>query len=280
MTINKKLRWARVLSIAAWLIAALPALAKKAPITNWMQDPATPLAVEVGHDFWITFWLTLPFLILPQVLLVFLIVKFRESKGHKPATFHENLKLEIAWTVIPILALIGMAIPAYQTLRKMEVPPKSDLVIEVIGHQFFWEYRYPKYGVGIANEPLVVPADQVVTVNVTSVDVIHSFWVPAFGIKQDGIPGRITHTWFKAREGKYKGQCAELCGPLHGEMLIDVSVVPPDDFEKWVRAKIPAPTPASPADSTKKDQKPDSTKKEQKAEGAAVGALLYTETVK
>jgi cytochrome c oxidase subunit II len=220
------------------------ALAKDAPITNWLQQPATPLAGDVRGDFWLTFLLVSPFLLLPQILLVYSIWKFSEKRGHKPATFHENLKLEVLWTVVPVITLICIAVPTYHTLRKMDVPPKSDLVVEVIGHQFFWEYRYPRYGIGFANEPLVVPAEKVVTINTTSVDVIHSFWVPAFGIKQDANPGRITHTWFKARPGKYKGQCAELCGALHGEMFINVTVLPEDEWEAWLSEKAPSDTTA------------------------------------
>jgi cytochrome c oxidase subunit II len=97
---------------------------------------------------------------------------------------------------------------------------------------------------------LVVPANEVVTLNCTSVDVIHSFWVPAFGIKQDANPGRISHTWFNAREGKYKGQCAELCGTLHGEMFINVTVLPPDQFEEWIRGKMAANQNNAPPDTT------------------------------
>ena len=218
-------------------VAALSGIARADDITNWLQDPATPIAEAVRGDFLHTVLLTLPFLLLPQILLAYSIWKFRASRGHEPATFHENVKLEVIWTVVPALTLIMIGVPAYHVLTEMEVPPKSDLVIEVIGHQFFWEYRYPRYDVQIASEPLVVPADKVVTLNCTSVDVIHSWWVPAFGVKQDANPGRITHTWFKARPGKYKGQCAELCGPLHGEMFIDVTVLPDDEFEEWIRQK-------------------------------------------
>lgn len=216
------------------------------PITNWLTQPVTPLAHAVRADFWNTFMLTLPFLLLPQVLLIYSIWKFRESRGHKAATFHDNLKLEILWTVIPVLTLIGVSIPAYHTLKAMDVPPKSDLVVEVIGHQFFWEYRYPKYNVAMSNEALVVPANKVVTVNTTSVDVIHAWWVPAFGIKQDANPGRITHTWFKADPGRYKGQCAELCGTLHGEMFIDVKVLPEAEWEAWIQSKMPADSASAP----------------------------------
>jgi cytochrome c oxidase subunit II len=207
------------------------------PITNWLQHPATPLAEKVRSDFWNNAILVLPFLLLPEILLVILIFRFRSSRGHSAATFHDNVRLEMVWTAIPVLTLILIAIPAYHTLVAMEVPPKSDLVVEVIGHQFFWEYRYPRYGLAFANEPLVVPADKVVTLNCTSVDVIHSWWVPAFGVKQDANPGRITNAWFKAKPGKYKGQCAELCGTLHGQMFIDVTALPQDQFDQWLQNK-------------------------------------------
>jgi cytochrome c oxidase subunit 2 len=236
----------RLLGIILLLLLPVAAFAGDG-LTSWLFNPVTPVAQDVRDTFKIMLGLTLPFLILPQLLIVYAIWKFNAKRGHKPATFHENLKLEIVWTVVPVLTLIAISIPAYSTLKRMEVPPKSDLVVEVIGHQFFWEYRIPKYEIGYANEPLVVPADKVVTLNLTSVDVIHAWWVPSFGVKQDANPGRITHAWFNAPEGHYKGQCAELCGPLHGEMWIDVKVVPDQEFEEWVQKKLAgggAPAPA------------------------------------
>jgi cytochrome c oxidase subunit II len=249
-----------LLAVAILGFAILTALAQAttpspstntAPITNWLQDPASALAFDVRSNFWTAALLTLPFLLLPEILLLIIIWKFRESRGHAPATFHENWRLEVAWTVVPVLTLITIAIPTYATLHKIDAPPKSDLVVEVIGHQFFWEYRYPRYGVDIANEPLVVPAERVVTINTTSVDVVHSWWVPAFALKQDANPGRIGHSWFKARAGRYKGQCAELCGPQHGQMFIDVTVVPPDEFEHWIKSRIPPDDAADPTATTK-----------------------------
>jgi cytochrome c oxidase subunit 2 len=254
-----------------WLIAALafaalgvfaqtttpPPAADSAPITNWLQDPASTLALDIRSNFWATALLTLPFLLLPEILLLIIIWRFRESRGHAPATFHDNWKLEVAWTVVPVLTLIAIAVPTYATLHKIDVPPKSDLVVEVIGHQFFWEYRYPRYGVAMANEPLVVPADRVVTINTTSVDVVHSWWLPAFGVKQDANPGRIGHSWFKARPGRYKGQCAELCGTLHGEMFIDVTVLPPAEFDRWIETRIPPPGEADTTASVKPGVAPD-----------------------
>ncbi len=234
-----------------WLaLALLPAAAFASdPVTSWLFHPASPVALDVRETFKIMVVLTVPFLLLPQILLAYAIWKFDAKRGHKPATFHENVPLETVWTIVPALVLIAISIPAYSTLKKIEVPPKSDLVVEVIGHQFFWEYRLPRYDIGYANEPLVVPADKIITLNMTSVDVIHSWWVPSFGVKQDANPGRITHAWFQAPVGEYKGQCAELCGPLHGEMWIDVKVVSDAEFETWLdeRMKI---APAEPEAAT------------------------------
>lgn len=233
----------------AWLaLAMLPVAAFASdPVTSWLFDPVTPVAQDVRDTFKIMLGLTVPFLLLPQVLLVYAIWKFNEKRGHKPATFHENVPLEIVWTIVPALVLVAISVPAYSTLKKIEVPPKSDLVVEVIGHQFFWEYRLPRHEIGFANEPLVVPADKIITLNLTSVDVIHSWWVPSFGVKQDANPGRITHAWFKAPAGNYKGQCAELCGPLHGEMWIDVKVVSETEFNDWLQKKVSGTSEGTPA---------------------------------
>ena len=220
------------------------------PLTNWLQDPATPLAREVRANFWTTLAIIAPFLLGAEGLLLYAVLKFRTKPGRKPATFHENFKLEVFWTALPAVALVLIAIPAFRTMQAMNVPPKSDLVVEVIGHQFFWEYRYPRYSITLAEEPLVVPVGKVVTLNCTSVDVIHSWFVPAFGVKQDANPGRITNAWFKAdAPGTYRGQCAELCGKLHAQMYITVKVLLEDDFKQWLAKKvaaIPGPVGAPP----------------------------------
>ncbi len=215
------------------------------PITNWLTNPEGPLARAVRSNFYFTMAAFLPFLLLSEVLLLYAIFRFKAKPGGQAATFHENLRLEVLWTVIPALTLLITAVPTYKTMRAMEVPPKSDLVVAVVGHQFFWEYRYPKYGISFAEEALVLPAGKVITMNLSSVDVVHSWWVPAFGVKQDAFPGRITNAWFKAeRPGHYKGQCAELCGKLHAKMYIDVNVVTPEKFEQWILKKKGVTLPA------------------------------------
>ena len=238
----------RVFFTTALLLVTLAASAgAEEPITNWLVSPEGPLARDIRSNFFFSMVMIMPFLLLAEGLLLYCIVRFKAKPGGQPATFHENLRLEVLWTVIPALTLAITAVPTYKTMRAMEVPPKSDLVVAVIGHQFFWEYRYPKVGLSFAEEALVVPAGKVITLNLSSVDVVHSWWVPAFGVKQDANPGRITHAWFKAENpGHYKGQCAELCGKLHAKMYIDVNVVPPEEFEQWILKKkgivLPADT--------------------------------------
>jgi len=209
------------------------------PITNWMTAPVTSIARQVRNNaLWIGL-ISLPFLILPNVLLFIAIFKFREDGVRKPATFHENIELEMIWTIIPVFALVIMAVPSYHVMRYMEEPPEADERVEVIGHQFFWEYRFPEYGVVYSDEPLVVPAGSNVVLDMTSSGVNHAWWVPAFGVKMDTVPGRITTIWFNVEEtGWYKGQCAELCGALHARMLIDVFVVTQDEFDDWINRKI------------------------------------------
>jgi cytochrome c oxidase subunit 2 len=183
-------------------------------------------------------WVTSFFLILAEVLLLFVVLRFRAKPGVKAATFHENLRLELIWTAVPALALVYLAGPSFSTLKYLETVPKSDLTVEIIGHQWFWEYRYPGYGVVFANEPLVIPSGKIVAADVTSIDVVHSWFLPDFGVKMDANPGRVNHTWFQvAKPGTYKGQCAELCGVLHAEMFITVNVVPPEEFARWIEQK-------------------------------------------
>ncbi|HLA39842.1 MAG TPA: cytochrome c oxidase subunit II [Candidatus Glassbacteria bacterium] len=242
----------KVIAGSAILASAACAGSHPGDITNWLTNPATGLAEEVRENFWFTLMLIMPFLLLAEGLLIYVIFKFRKKPGREPAKFYDNPKLEIAWTIAPAITLVFIAVSTYSLVEKINYSPESDLQIELTAQRFFWKYHYPEYGLTIAEEPLVVPENKVVTLLGTSVDVIHSWWVPAFGVKRDLLPGRITEAWFKARRGTYKGQCAELCGPLHAEMLIDVYVVSEDEFLQWVnQRKAQNATPAA-ADSTSK----------------------------
>lgn len=226
-----------LLALAAALLAAVGLLAA-VPAGAWLLHPATPVAVQTRDLFWKAVWVTSFFMILAEGLLLVAVLRFRARPGVKAATFHENVRLEIVWTAIPTLAMIFLSGPSFTTLKYLETIPKSDLTVEIVGHQWFWEYRYPKYGVVFANEALVIPAGQIVAADVTSIDVVHSWFVPDFGVKMDANPGRVNHTWFQVAEpGTYNGQCAELCGVLHAEMLIHVNVVPPEEFARWIEQK-------------------------------------------
>ncbi|MAH55873.1 MAG: cytochrome c oxidase subunit II [Aestuariibacter sp.] len=183
----------------------------------------------------------------------------RKSRGAKPANFHENVKVEIAWTVIPFLILIFMAVPAAKTLIAMEDTTEADLTVLVTGSQWKWHYKYMdreveyysllatqreqinnRYNKGEnylleVDRPLVIPTGQKVRFLITSDDVIHSWWVPDFAVKKDANPGFINEAWTKVDEpGIYRGQCAELCGKDHGFMPVVVIAKEPADYEAWV----------------------------------------------
>ncbi|MDX1512171.1 MAG: cytochrome c oxidase subunit II, partial [Gammaproteobacteria bacterium] len=184
--------------------------------------------------------------------MIISMIRHRKSLGHEPATFHHSTKAEIIWTVIPVLILVGMAIPATNALIKMEDTSDADITLKITGYQWKWKYEYLEDGVtvysnlapssraAIYNNPnavdhylldvdnrIVIPADKKVRVLLTADDVIHAWWVPAFGMKKDAIPGFINELWIKVdkdKTGVYRGQCAELCGKDHGFMPIVVEV--------------------------------------------------------
>jgi cytochrome c oxidase subunit 2 len=230
------LGWPAALGLA--LFAALPAWAQNpsARVTNAFSNPASNVAHWIRNTSWAAFWIIIPFIALAEVLLVYVIFKFRRRPNdpRQPAKFHDNPGLEITWTVLPILALVFVALIGYRSLKKIDFGPAPNLNVVVIGHRFFWEYRYPKYGIDFSNQALVVPANRNVSLQITSVDVIHGFYVPGLGLQMDAVPGRISHVWFNARPGTYQGQCAQLCGPLHGEMFLTVKVLPPPQFVQWL----------------------------------------------
>jgi cytochrome c oxidase subunit 2 len=192
-------------------------------------------------------------------LLIWSMFRFRRSANPVPSKTTHNVFIEVVWTLVPVLVLVGIAIPSFKLLAAQYDPPKADLTIKATGHQWYWSYEYPDQGsfgfdsvmlsdedAAKANEPrnlatdnrVVVPVGAVVKVLLTASDVIHSWAVPAFWVKMDAVPGRVNETWFKAdREGLYYGQCSELCGTKHGFMPIAVEVVSKDKFDAWVAAR-------------------------------------------
>jgi cytochrome c oxidase subunit 2 len=189
----------------------------------------------------------------------------RKSRGAKPADFHESTSVEIAWTIIPFLIVIGLAIPATRMVIEQKDTSQADLTIKAVGYQWKWGYEYLRgdaAGVTLlstmttplsqmdgsepmsetylmeVDQPLVVPVNQKIRMVVTATDVIHAWMVPAFGVKQDAIPGFVRDTWFRAEKvGTYRGACAELCGKNHSQMPIVVEVKSQEDFVKWAAAK-------------------------------------------
>lgn len=220
-------RWG--LGLLGLLIAAAPAWAV-GPLPN-----ATPIAERVHDLYQLIFWITLAIFLGVWGVLAIALWRFRHRPDRVPEQVHGNLWLEVVWTVLPAIALIVIAVPTYQTMRFVEEPPTPDLRLEVIGHQWYWEYRFPDLGLTFMNAPLVLPARKAVHVVASSADVVHSWSVPDFGFKLDTIPGHVNSAWIFAKApGVHQGYCAQLCGTLHAQMLTQVHVVEPADFDAWV----------------------------------------------
>ncbi|HSM02493.1 MAG TPA: cytochrome c oxidase subunit II [Acidimicrobiia bacterium] len=201
-------------------------------------NPAGPQARQIDDLFWLVFWIAVVVFVLVMVALLYAIVRYRhrEGKDRPVKQVHGNTRLEIVWTIIPAVILAVIAVPTVSTifdLRSEPDPGDNALQVEVIGHQWWWEFRYPEYGFSTANE-MHIPTDRPVYLSITSVDVIHSFWVPQLNGKRDAVPGRITHLTLQADEpGWYLGQCAEFCGLAHADMRHRVRADEEAVFQAW-----------------------------------------------
>ncbi len=236
-----------------------------------MRRGVTPISHEIYTLHMLIFYVCVVIGIIVFGVLIYSLIEHRKSKGAKPADFHSSISIEVLWAVIPFIILILMAIPATQVLIKMDNTAHSQINIKVTGYQWKWQYEYLDYGVKFfsnlstptdqlegkaaknqwyllqVDHPLVVPVHQKIRFLVTSNDVIHSWWVPAFGIKRDAIPGYIYEAWANIdNPGIYRGQCAELCGVNHGFMQIVVEAKTEEDFKKWVAENAPGQQPAAP----------------------------------
>ncbi|MEM8660304.1 MAG: cytochrome c oxidase subunit II [Pseudomonadota bacterium] len=224
---------------------------------------------DVGSNIYdlhmLIFWICVVIGVLVFGVMFWSIYHHRKSKGVKPATFHESTKVEIAWTIVPFVILVGMAFPATSTLMEIYDTDDAELDILITGYQWKWKYEYlddtgdnvsffsnlrtpqneiyntaPKgqHYLLEVDEPMVIPVDTKVRFLITGNDVIHSWWVPQLAVKRDAIPGFINETWTKAEEvGIYRGQCAELCGKDHGFMPIVVNVVTQEEYDEWLGTK-------------------------------------------
>jgi cytochrome c oxidase subunit II len=215
-----------------------------------LQGSASPVMDNITwfHNFLFVLITLITLFVL--ALLVTVVIKFNAKANPVPSRTTHNTLIEVAWTLIPVLILVGIAVPSFRLLFLELDVPKADLTIKATGKQWYWSYAYPDNGkfefdsllaqdkqprlLGVDNE-MVVPVNKVIRVQTTGADVIHSFAVPAFGIKIDAIPGRLNETWFKAtKTGMFYGQCSELCGKDHAFMPIAVRVVSDQEFAAWV----------------------------------------------
>jgi cytochrome c oxidase subunit 2 len=252
-----------VLPVSAWAVNDLPGGPGVRQLN--LQPAVTQIAAEQAWLHWFMLIICTVIFVAVFGVMFYSIFKHRKSLGHQPANFHESVKVEIAWTVVPFIIVILMALPATKAVVAQKDTSNADLTIKATGYQWKWGYDYLKgegegigfistldnehreisnsgaKGVQIDNyllkvdNPLVVPVDKKVRIITTANDVIHAFAVPAFGVKQDAIPGFVRDTWFRAEKtGDFYGQCQELCGKEHAYMPIHVKVVSAEEYSKWV----------------------------------------------
>jgi len=238
------------------------------PSKNWQIDfqPAASPVMENIEDFHrLLVWIITATSLFVLALLLWIMVRYNRRSNPAPSKTEHNTLLEVIWTVVPVIILVIIAIPSFKLLYYEAEIPKPDVTVKAIGHQWSWSYQYPGQGdfevasnslttmksaageapdaaakageprlLGVDN-PIYVPVNKVVRVQTLSSDVIHSWTVPAFGVKMDAVPGRINETWFKATElGTFYGQCSELCGVAHAFMPIEVKVVSQADYDRWL----------------------------------------------
>ena len=259
------------------MVAAALALAAGSQVhaaSGWgllnMPQGVTAISRRIYDLHMMMLWVCVAIGVIVFGVMIYSIITFRHSRGAVPdTTMVHNTKVEIVWTIIPVVILIGVAIPAARTLVEIEDLSHSQLTIKVTGFQWGWNYTYLASGVNLfsrldrasdaareldsgidpntvphyllnVDHPLVVPVDTKVRLLITADDVIHSWWVPDFGVKKDAIPGFVNEAWFKVdadKPGVYRGQCAELCGRDHGFMPIVVDAVSKQDFDAWIKAQ-------------------------------------------
>ena len=246
--------------------AAPPGLAAELPAQFNLQPPISVIAEQIYDLHSLIMWIIVGIFVVVFGFMAVAIVKHRKSVGHEAEQFHENTTVEIAWTIIPFVILIGMAYPATKTIIAMKDTSNPDITIKATGYQWKWGYDYLQEGVSFysnmttprdqidghnnqaratnvnylleVDNPVVVPVGKKIRIITTANDVIHAWWIPAFGVKQDAIPRFVRDTWFKAdKVGVYRGQCAELCGKDHGFMPIVVEVVEQEKYAQWIASQ-------------------------------------------
>ena len=249
----------RTFTLLAGLVLMLGTASVSAEYALNLHEGVTPISHEAYRLHMLIFWICVAIAVVVFGAIFVSVLFHRKSRGVVPAQFHESTAIEIMWTIVPFLILIGIAIPATKALVAMEDTTNSDLTIKVTGYQWKWGYDYIDDGVSFisslstpkeqifdkkakgehylleVDNPLVVPVDKKVRLLVTANDVIHSWWVPDLGMKKDAIPGFVNEMWIRVdKPGTYRGQCAELCGKDHGFMPIVVVAKNDTDYQQWL----------------------------------------------
>lgn len=243
-------------------LPALPVIGAPTAEGMGFQTAVTSLARDIGWLDNMLLWLITGITIFVVLLLLVVIVRYNRRANPTPARFTHNSPLEVAWTIVPVLILIFVGAFSLPILWKQQVMPDADVTIKVTGYQWYWGYEYVDHGIEFSqfmlerdeleahgydqslyllatDTAMVVPSGRNVVLQVTAADVIHSWTIPSFGVKQDGVPGRLAELWFNAEEeGIYFGQCSELCGIAHAYMPITVKVVSPEEYDAWIERQV------------------------------------------
>jgi len=254
------------LSKSAYAALLMLSLYPSKVFSDWdalnMREGVTQVSRDVFELHMLIFYICVAIGAVVFSVMFYSLFRYTKKRNPNPSTFHESTKLEVAWTVVPFLILIAMAVPASKTLTEIYDDEEGEINIQVVGYQWKWEYKYLEDDINFfsnlstdqdeiynlvpkgenylleVDEPLIIPVDTRVRFLITANDVIHSWWVPDFAIKQDAIPGFINTAWTRAEEtGIYRGNCTELCGKNHGFMPVVVKVVEKDEYNDWVLAK-------------------------------------------
>jgi cytochrome c oxidase subunit 2 len=234
---------------------AAPMVGAPHPWQLWHETPATPVMAMMDSFHHLLLWIMVAIVLLVSVLLGIVIVRFNARRNPVPSRTAHNTLIEVIWTVVPVIILVVIAVPSFRLLYFLDRTGDVELTLKVTGRQWYWDYEYPDQGgftfssIMIPNEEIkpgqqrllevdnrvVLPVDTNIRVLITAGDVIHSWAMPAFGIKDDAVPGRVNETWVRIdREGVYYGQCSEICGTNHGFMPIAIEAVSKERFARWV----------------------------------------------
>lgn len=248
---------ALMLGFAVLALGGAAAWAEPRPWGIGLQDPATPVAERL-HEFHNMLLIIIAAIVLFVMgLLLYVMLRFNARANPKPSTTTHNVMLEVLWTVVPVVILIVIAVPSFKLLYYMDRTAEPEMTLKITGYQWYWGYEYPDHGdislmsnmipddqidpskgqvrLLSTDNPVILPVDTNIQLIVTAADVIHSFAVPAFGVKIDAVPGRLNETWVRIEKpGVYYGQCSEICGIGHAFMPIEIIAVSKEDFAAWV----------------------------------------------